>query len=114
MKAQIRITSKYDIIHADPFMISNHDDVSEILNKEFGYEITELFDEELNEDDYIDIKGMTFDASEVLSTCDPVAYAEERNFFLDRYTGRIMEFIENKETFDDGFLKVETLFLVED
>lgn len=111
MKAQIRITSKYDVIHADPFMISNHDDVSEILNKEFGYEITDLFDNELNENDFIDIRGITFDASEVLSSCDPVAYGEERNLFLDQYTDTIMEYIENKETFDDGVLRVETLFV---
>lgn len=114
MKAQIRITSEYDIIHADPFMISNHMDVYEKLNEEFRYEITERFDTELNENNSVDINGITLDACEVLSTCDPVAYDEERIFFLDQYTDTIMEFIENKETFDDGFLKVETLFLEED
>lgn len=114
MKAQIRITSEYDIIHADPFMISNHKDVYEILAKEFRCEITERFNTELNENNSVDINGITLDASEVLSTCDPVAYEEERIFFLDQYTDTIMEFIENKETFYDGFLKVETLFLEED
>ena len=114
MKAQIRITSEYDIIYADPFMISNHMDVYEKLNEEFRCEITERFNTELNENNSVDINGITLDASEVLSTCDPVAYDEERIFFLDQYTDTIMEFIENKETFYDGFLKVETLFLEED
>lgn len=114
MKAQIRITSEYDIIYAGPFMISNRMDVYEILNEEFRCEITKRFDTELNENNSVDINGITLDASEVLFSCDPVAYDEERIFFLDQYTDTIMEFIENKETFDDGLLKVETLFLEED
>jgi len=114
MKAQIRITSEYDIIHADPFTISNHKDVYEILAKEFIYEVTEKFDHELNENNSVYINGITLDACEVLSKCDPVAYDEERNFFLDQYTDTIMEFIEYKETFDDGYIKVETWVLEAD
>ena len=111
---KVRITSKMrgtgNVSHV---MDVNHaNDLRELFNNEFLWDVCEAFDDYLNLGKKIEVFGAFYEVSETLEAVDHARYWMEFEYFLENLAEDIYGYIVDEYEFDDGDFEVD--FVKED